>query len=35
MSKKATGSLLGILVMTACGGRPADSGPNASFINNT
>jgi hypothetical protein len=35
MAKKATGLLLSILLMTACGGRPADSSPNTSFINNT
>ena len=35
MGKKATGLLLSVLLMTACGGRPTDSTPNASFINNT
>jgi len=35
MGKKATGLLLSVLLMTACGGRPTDSSPNASFINNT
>jgi hypothetical protein len=35
MGKKATGLLLSIVLMTACGGRPTNSSPNASFINNT
>jgi hypothetical protein len=31
---KLTALIIGILVMTACGARPADSNPNAGFINN-
>jgi hypothetical protein len=34
MWKKATGSLLGILLMTACGARPSNSTPST-FINHT
>jgi hypothetical protein len=35
MSKKATALLLSVIFMIACGGRPSDSSPTASFINNT